>query len=400
MPQQSHRHLRTLAACTLAALGPAAACSGQVLTGPVEITADVPEQAGVAVEVVLEGLERPWGMVWLPSGDMLITERPGALRLVKDGELQLEPVEGLPRDLVATGQGGLMDISLHPDFENNRFVYLTYSAGSRDANRTNIARATFDGQRLNDADVIFSVNRVKSGGQHFGSRILWLPDGTMLISIGDGGNPPVKYDGEFIRNQAQHTNSHLGKVLRLNDDGSPADGNPYTDDPDAAHEVWSFGHRNIQGLARDPDTGAIYANEHGANGGDELNRIEPAVNYGWPIATYSREYWGPRISDRVEAAGMRDPLVVWTPCIAPSGLLFYTGDDFPEWRGDLLSSGLVSEQVRRTKVQSGEPAGETKITIGKRVRHVLQGPDGGLYLLTDEQAGQLLKLVPAPASDE
>ena len=229
--------------------------------------------------LLLEGLENPWGIAWLPNGDMLITERPGRVRLVQDGALTAEPIPGVP-PLFAENQGGLLDIALHPQFEENRLVYFTYSDGTNSANRTRIARATYSGDALSDWDVIFEVDRAKQSGQHFGSRLVWLPDGTLLASIGDGGNPPLERDGEFIRQQAQNLGSHLGKTIRINDNGSvPAD-NPFADNSEAEPEVWSYGHRNIQGLAFDTTRNQVWASEHGSRGGDEVNQLAAGV-FGW-----------------------------------------------------------------------------------------------------------------------
>jgi len=343
---------------------------------------------------VLENLEHPWGLAWLPDGSMLITERSGRLRVVRDGVLDPNPIPGVP-DMFTENQGGLLDIVLHPDFEDNRLVYFTYSHGTSAANRTRIARAVFDGSSLSDWEVIFEVSPTKSRGQHFGSRLTWLPDGTLLASIGDGGNPPIEIEGEFIRQQAQNPSNTLGTVIRMNDDGSvPAD-NPFVSDTEAAPEVWSYGHRNIQGLAFDPAGDRVWATEHGARGGDEVNLLQAGENYGWPEATHSREYSGGLISPEESLPGMVDPKLIWTPSIAPSGLAVYTGEAFPEWQGDLFAGGLVSQDIRRIEVdESGSITNEETIAIGQRVRDVRQGPDGLLYVLTDEANGQLIRLEP------
>lgn len=347
--------------------------------------------------LVLEGLEHPWGMTWLPDGSMLVTERPGRLRIAREGVLDPTPIPGVP-DVFAENQGGLLDIVRHPRFDENRLVYFTYAHGTTSANRTRIARATFDGTALRDWQVIFEVSQAKPRGQHFGSRLAWLPDGTLLASIGDGGNPPIELDGQFIRQQAQNLGSHLGKVIRLNDDGTiPAD-NPFVADANAESEVWSYGHRNIQGLTVDSTTNRVWATEHGARGGDEVNLIVGGENYGWPLATHSREYSGGLISPEQSLPGMIDPKVIWTPSIAPSGLAVYTGDRFPEWQGDLFAGGLVSQDIRHIELDAaGNVVGETSISIGQRVRDVQQGPDGLLYVLTDEPNGQLIRLEPIGA---
>lgn len=343
---------------------------------------------------VLEGLEHPWGMVWLPDGSQLITERPGRLRIVRNGKLDPTTIAGVP-EVLAQGQGGLLDISLHPNFAQNRFVYLTYASGTSDANRTRLARGTFDGQALRDVKVIFEVTQAKSGTQHFGSRLTWLPDGTMLLAIGDGGNPPVSLDGDLIRKQAQNLRSRLGKIVRLNDDGTIPKDNPFVTNANADPAIWSYGHRNIQGLAFDPTTRRVWVTEHGARGGDELNLVQAGQNFGWPVVTFSREYFGPEITDERSRPGMVDPKTVWTPATAPSGLVVYTGDRVPQWRGNLFAGGLVSRDVRRITVDAtGKVVSQQEIDIGQRVRDVRQGPDGLLYVLTDEPNGKLIRLEP------
>jgi len=332
---------------------------------------------------VVGGLEHPWAVAWLPGGDLLITERPGRLRLVRGSVLQAEPIRGVP-EVLAAGQGGLLDVAVHPDFATNRWIYLTYAAGSAEANHTRLARARFDGRALSDVQVLFAVPQRKSGAQHFGSRLLWLPDGTLLLAIGDGGNPPIELEGQPIRTQAQNPGSALGKVLRLNADGTAARGTPFAGKPSALPGLWSLGHRNIQGLALDQRTGKVWASEHGARDGDELNRIEAGVNYGWPRVTHSREYFGPPIAPATSA---------------PSGLAVYDGDRYPGWRGDLFAGGLVSRQVHRLRLDpKGSVTSQQAIPIGARVRDVRQGPDGFLYVLTDGAGdGQLLRLEPTGA---
>lgn len=354
---------------------------------------------GTAVNVkqtkVLEGLEHPWGVAWLPDGSMLITERPGRLRIVRNGVLDPTPISGVPQ-VFAVGQGGLLDVSVHPRFAENRLVYLTYAHGSESANRTRIARATLDGKALKNLQVIFEVSQSKSGGQHFGSRILWLPDGTMLVAFGDGGNPPVRLEGDLIRKQAQNLRSRLGKIVRLNDDGSIPKNNPFVKNAKADPAVWSYGHRNIQGMALDAGRNRVWATEHGARGGDELNLVEAGKNYGWPVVTHSQEYAGGEISSERSRPGMVDPKLVWASTTAPSGLAFYSSDRIPSWKGDLFSGGLVSQDVSRIDLDAnGNVLGQQSIKIGQRVRDVRQGPDGLLYILTDEQNGQMIRLEPA-----
>ena len=363
---------------------------------PVVVQDDVPAQAGFVKERVVTGLEHPWGMAFLPGGDLLVTERPGRLRLVRRGRLLDEPVAGVP-EVFASGQGGLLDIRLHPKFAENRNVYFTYAHGTSKANRTRVAAAVFDGKRLENWQVIFEVAASKSGSQHFGSRLLWMPDGTLLVSIGDGGNPPVRYAGDWIRVQAQNRGIHLGKIVRLNADGTVPPDNPFVGAADAEPAVWSYGHRNIQGLAYDPLRAMVWASEHGALGGDELNRLEDGKNYGWPEATYSREYvLGTRISPHTSKAGMADPVVVWMTAIAPSGLMVYTGDRFSDWKGDVFAGGLKSQDIRRIDLDpAGRVVGQFALRIGERVRDVRQGPDGLIYVITDEASGSLYRLAPA-----
>jgi glucose/arabinose dehydrogenase len=373
-----------------------AAFTAQVHAQPVVVQDDVPAQVGFRKDLLVTGLEHPWGMAFLPNGDLLITERPGRLRLVRGDRLLADPVAGVPA-VFASGQGGLLDICLHPRFAENRKVYFTYAHGTSKANRTRVAAAAFDGKRLENWKVVFEVAVSKSGSQHFGSRLLWMPDETLLVSIGDGGNPPVRYAGDWIRVQAQNRDIHLGKILRLNPDGTAPSDNPFIGEADAEPAVWSYGHRNIQGLAYDPLRAAVWASEHGALGGDELNAIEGGKNYGWPEATYSREYvLGTRISPDTTKAGMVDPVVVWMTAIAPSGLMVYTGDRFAEWKGDVFAGGLKSQDIRRIDLDSaGRVLGQFALRIGERVRDVCQGPDGLIYVITDESKGSLYRLAPA-----
>ena len=379
----------------LTLLLPASCAQAQAPAGDPPAPPAVPTAKGFRQTVLVRGLEHPWGMAWLPDGSLLISERPGRLRIVRNGVLDPLPIPGVP-EVLAAGQGGLLDVSLHPRFRENRFVYLTYAAGTAEANHTRLARARFDGRALGPLEVLFAVPQRKSGTQHFGSRMLWLPDGTLLLAIGDGGNPPVELDGELIRLQAQKRGSALGKILRLNDDGTPAAGNPFRSGPGTSTSVWSLGHRNIQGLALDPLSGQVWASEHGSRGGDELNRIKPGLNFGWPVVTHSREYFGPVISERRTAPGLEDPRRVWTPAIAPSGLAVASGRRVPAWRGQLFAGGLVSGDVRRLRLDpQGRVLVEEAIPIGARVRDVREGPDGYLYVLTDEAPdGRLIRLEP------
>jgi glucose/arabinose dehydrogenase len=351
---------------------------------------------------VAEGLEHPWSIAWLPDNTMLVTERPGRLRLIRDGRLVAEPVAGVPPVLVAPERGlvyqsGLFEVSPHPNFAQNRLIYLTYAHGTESDNRLRLARATLEGTRLTNLQVIFEVSQGKPDYQHYGGKILWLPDGTLLLSVGDGGNPPVAIGGELSRLNAQRVNSHIGKILRLRDDGSVPPDNPFVGRQDARPEVYSIGHRHVQGLARHPD-GRIFATEHGPLGGDELNLIRPGADYGWPSVGWGRDYAGatPVGTGQRSAPGMVDPVLVWYPSvIGASGLMVYNGDRFPEWRGSIFSGGLATQDVRRTVLGAdGRVTAHESLRIGQRVREVRQGPDGFIYVLTDEIHGRVFRLEP------
>lgn len=366
--------------------------------GPVKPVGKAPLETGWKTQTITDGIMHPWSAVWLPDGEtILITEREGRLRVFEKGRLHPDPVAGLP-EILPVGQGGLLDIVLHPDFARNRYLYFTASTGTPQANRTTLfrARISSDLRSLTEVTNLFQVSQDKKSGQHFGSRLLWLKDGSLLLSIGDGGNPPLRLEGKLIRENAQNLSSHLGKILRLDEDGRPLKDNPYYMDKDPSTDpyIYSYGHRNIQGLALHPATGEVWASEHGARGGDELNIIRKGMNYGWPLATYSVEYSGQSISALTSLRGAADPAAVWTPCIAPSGLIFYTGGDFPQWRGDLFSGGLVLKQIRRLDMEKGRIIGQTTFQFDERIRWVGQGPDGGLYVLTDEIDGRLFRIIP------
>ncbi|WP_448582690.1 PQQ-dependent sugar dehydrogenase [Thermaurantiacus sp.] len=365
------------------------------LAGPPIVPFEVPAEPGIRVETVASGLEHPWALAFLPDGRMLVSERPGRLRFVgRDGRISA-PVRGVP-SVAAFGQGGLLDVALAPDFATSGTLYFTHSVGTEQANMIALSRARLAGNALLRVTEIARNPVAKSGGAHFGSRLLFLPDGSLLMSVGDGGNPNVKLAGANIRNQAQNPRTWFGKTLRLTADGKPAAGNPGTSAPGWDPHVWTIGHRNIQGLARDPKTGAIYATEHGAQGGDELNRLLAGSNYGWPLVTYSIEYSGKSITSERTRPGMVDPLSVWTPSIAASGLAVYRGTAMPGLDGALLAGGLMSQDVRIIRLgRDGQPQRETRIEVGARVRDVRVGPDGFVYVLTDDTEGKLLRLRPA-----
>lgn len=361
----------------------------------------VAAETGFELEVIAQDLFLPWSITWLPDHTAIITEKRGTLRSLHQGVLS-DPID-FPVAVtsggsggITRGQGGLMDVVASPDFATDGLLYFTYATGDTEANRTELARARWTGAGVEDFEVLWRNPRDKPSGQHFGSRILFLPDGTLLLTVGDGGNPPVSLDGEDIRQQAQNPATAFGKVLRLHPDGSIPTDNP-SFDGNALPGLWSYGHRNIQGIARDPETGEIWANEHGASLGDELNLLQPGRNYGWPAATFSRNY-GLRtaISDATTLPGMEDAKLVWMETQAPSGLVVYRGEEFPAWQGALLSGGLRSQEVRVIH-SAPNPAAlqETRIPIEQRVRDVRLGPDGGLYVLTDATEGQLLRIRPS-----
>lgn len=365
---------------------------------PTHVSArNVPIEPGARRETVVEGLEHPWALAWLPDGTMLVTERPGRLRVVREGKLRPEPVSGVPA-VLSGGQAGLLDLAVHPRFTANRLVYMTLAQGTAEANQTVVVRARLseDLARLEQVEQLYAVPRAKAGGQHFGSRLLFLPDGSLLVSIGDGGNPPASLDGAPIRNQAQNEAAAFGKVIRLSDAGKPLPDNPLARRAGALPELYTLGHRNIQGLAWDPVRNAVWANEHGALGGDEVNRIVAGRNYGWPLVSRTRDYATGADVGRQSAPGMTDPTLLWEVSTAPSGLVVYAGAAFPQWQGDLFSGSLAANDVRRIDLdEAGRVVGETALRVGARVRDVRVGPDGFLYVLTDEKAGRLLRYLPA-----
>lgn len=346
------------------------------------------EQADFIVETVAGGLEYPWSIAFLPSGEMLVTEREGRLRVIDADGLRETPVSGLPDDLVVERQGGLLDVALAPDFADSRMIYFSYAEGTAEANNTALARATLsaDLTALENVEDIFHVNFEKARGFHFGGRILFNPDNTLFLTLGDGGN---------YQDEAQNPENHLGAVVRLNLDGSiPAD-NPVIEN--GAPGVYSYGHRNAQGIARNPATGSVWETEHGARGGDEINILAPATNYGWPVITYGINYDGSIITEEREREGLAQPIWYWNPSIAPSGMMFYTGDRFEQWQGDLFVSALAGSKIERLEIDgdrviSVEPLLEE---LGQRFRDVRTGPDGAIYTLTDDFEGSVLRLVPA-----
>ena len=340
--------------------------------------------APVLVTTVASGLDHPWSVAFLPDGRVLVTERSGQLRVIQDGKLLAKAVAGVPA-VYAKSQGGLFDVLPHPDFAENRLIYLSYAAGLPSANATYIARARLDGDRLSDLKVIFRTHNLKNTPVHYGGRMAWLGDGTLVMTVGDG------FD---FREQAQKLDSGFGKIIRIRDDGSiPAD-NPFVGKAGARPEIWSYGHRNEQGLAYDPVAKRLYEHEHGPRGGDEVNIIEKGGNYGWPIATHGVDYSGASISPFKTYKGMIDGVVVWVPSIAPSGLAVYRGTMFQDWNGDLLVGALVDKNVRRVDIEGGKVVGEQVVfpQIKARIRDIRVAPDGAIWVTTDDDAGKVYRV--------
>lgn len=356
-----------------------------LLIAALSFTASI-SSAEYQLETVAEGLDYPWSIAFLPDGDYLVSMRSGELRRISpDGQVG-EPLAGTPETYVA-GQGGYFDIVLDPEFDKTREVYLSYAGGTPEANATTITRARLTGSGFTDARVIFSVQPTKDTPQHYGGKMLFLPDNTLLLTTGDG------FD---YREAAQDNFSQLGKIIRINRDGSVPDDNPFADGKEGDPKVYSRGHRNPQGLVLDSNTGAIYMHEHGPKGGDELNRIEPGKNYGWPAVTQGINYSGAYVSPLKEAPGVTQPLHYWTPSIAPSGMAYYDGYAFPDWRGDLFLGALVDREVRRLDLEDGSVTDEEALfsNLGERIRDVRVGPDGFLYILTDSDEGKIIRVLP------
>ncbi len=334
------------------------------------------------LQTISDELSHPWSLAFLPDGDMLVTERAGRLRRVSPDGVIGPAIAGVPLVYFA-GQGGLQDVVLHPAFAQNGIIYLSYADGSSHDNATAVARARLSENRLENVDVIYRVSPGKDTPVHYGARMVFLPDGTLLLTTGDG------FD---YREAAQDISSGLGKTIRLNDDGSPPSDNPFPDSP----YVWSYGHRNPQGLAISA-SGTVYLHEHGPRGGDEVNLIQPGRNYGWPVIAYGVDYNGAYVTPFTERDGMEQPIHKWVPSIAPSGLAVYEGHLFPEWNGDLFLGALINREVRRLEIKDGEVINEESIfsEIDARIRDVRCGPDGALYIVTDGDPGRIIRVIPA-----
>lgn len=355
--------------------------------GPAKAQQRFPSSAGeLTVETVASGLENPWGLAFLPDGRMLVTERSGRLRLVSaKGELS-RPITGVP-SVMARGQGGLLDVALDPGFAQNRQVYLSFSEPRAGGNGTSVARARLsaNGTALEGLSVIFRQAPAINSNMHFGSRLVFDRTGALFVTVGD------RYSQ---RDQAQNPANHIGKVLRISTDGGAAAGNPKKEG--WAPEVWSIGHRNVQGAALHPETGQLWTAEHGARGGDEVNAPKAGLNYGWPVITYGIDYSGAKIGEGTSKAGMEQPLFYWDPSIAPSGAAFYTGEVWPAWKNSLFVGALAGQMLVRLSTKGEAVTGEERLltNIAERIRDVRQGPDGFIYLLSDD-GGKILRVRPA-----
>jgi aldose sugar dehydrogenase len=352
------------------------------------------EQAAFTVETIAEGLAHPWALAFLPDGAMLVTERSGQMRMVSaDGSLG-EPISGLPEIQVGK-QGGLLDVTQHPQFVENRLVYFSFTEPGEGGNSTAVARGKLsqDGTSLSAVETIFSQKPKVNNLAHYGSRIVFDGEGHVFITMGE------RFDEQY-RTQAQQLNSHLGKIVRLNNDGSVPKDNPFLTREDALPEIWSLGHRNVQAAAMNPETNTLWEIEHGPKGGDEINIVEPGKNYGWPVISFGVNYDGSPVgSGKSAAPGMEQPIHQWTPVIAPSGMIFYTGDAFPEWKGDLFVGGLKTTSLVRIELEGNRYVGEERLLtdLGWRIRDVTQAPDGAIYVITDEDNGRILRLAPTNA---
>lgn len=365
-----------------------------LITGPASAETVSTETVKIEVETVVSGLKHPWGLAFLPDGNFLVTERRGQLRLVTaEGRIR-DAIYGVP-EVVARGQGGLLDVALDPAFDENRLIYLTYAEkGEGNTNGTAVARGELTesmSPQLRNVEVIFRQQPKKESDLHFGSRLVFDREGHLFVALGERSRTGM-------REEAQDLNSHLGKVIRIMPDGTVPEDNPFVGRDDALPEIWSYGHRNQQGAALHPGTGALWTNEHGPRGGDEVNIPEAGKNYGWPVVSHGVEYSGGKIGTGASSApGMEDPIHHWTPSIGVSGMAFYTSDAIPEWQGSLFVGGLARPGLYRLTLDGKKVTGEEKLLadMGSRIRDVRQGPDGALYLLTDEEDGKLIRITRA-----
>ncbi len=383
------RYVTTSAVCFLAA---AAFAQNAPVAAPERVFKT--EQYTVRAVSVLKGLYHPWGLAFLPDGRMLLTERRGTMRLVDGGKLVEKPVAGIPA-AAEHGQGGLLDVALHPKYAENGWIYWTYNAGKPGEFGTELARGKLGGTRespvMTNVEVLFQMQPKSAAGVHFGSRIVFDRQGYLYMTLGDRGDSPDK----GAAHRAQQLNDHAGKSIRLHDDGRvPAD-NPFVKTPGARPEIFSYGHRNMQGAALHPETGRVWEHEHGPQGGDEINVLAAGSNYGWPVITYGANYGsGTKIGEGTTKEGIVAPLHYWVPSIAPSGMAFYTANNFPKWQGNLFVGALAKQALVRLTLNGEKVVSEERMFDGKlgRIRDVRQGPDGNLYLLTDATDGELIRI--------
>ncbi|MGO4735349.1 PQQ-dependent sugar dehydrogenase [Bosea sp. 2KB_26] len=371
-----------LAACFSATL------SVLALSATADAQQRFPSSSGeLVVETVASGLEHPWGLAFLPDGRMLVTEKPGRLRLVSAAGEISRPIAGVP-SVMARGQGGLLDVALDPQFAQNRLIYLSFAEPRANGNGTSVARGRLNagGTALEGMSVIFRQMPTINSNMHFGSRLVFDRTGALFVTVGDRFSQ---------RDQAQNPGNHLGKVLRISPEGKAAAGNPKKEGWQP--EIWSIGHRNVQGATLHPETGQLWTAEHGARGGDEINTPKAGLNYGWPVITYGVDYSGAKIGEGTSKPGMEQPLFYWDPSIAPSGATFYTGQIWPAWKNSLFVGALAGQTLIRLSTQGETVTGEERLltTLNERIRDVRQGPDGYLYLLSDDANGKILRVRPA-----
>ncbi|MAK70955.1 MAG: oxidoreductase [Idiomarinaceae bacterium] len=349
------------------------------------------ERHTVEMTTLTENLSHPWGMTFLPDGSLLVTERDGILNHISADGSERKEIKGTP-EVVARSQGGLLDVNIDPNFEDNGWVYISYSEPDPeggDGNSTAVTRGKIDGGQWIDGEVVFRQAPKYESGAHFGSRLIFSPEGHLFITLGD----------RYSRMEdAQTLDNHHGKIVRIWPDGSIPEDNPFVNDDKALDEIWSYGHRNVQGADIHPETGELWTIEHGPQGGDEVNIPEAGKNYGWPIVTYGEDYGGGEIGIGTHKEGMEQPFYYWLPSIATAGSIFYTGEPFKHWQGDLLVTALRGQMISRLDLQDGRMIHEERLFDGDidfRIRDIEQGPDGMLYILTDEDNGRLVKLTPA-----
>lgn len=344
------------------------------------------ERYEVEINPVATGLQNPWGLVQLPDGSFLVTERTGSIRPVSAMGKIGEPITGLPA-IEVKGQGGLLDLVLAPDFAKSKKIYFSYTEAAEGGNSTAVSYATLNNNKLENVTRVFSQQPKVNSALHFGSRLVWAKDGTLFITLGE------RYER---KDEAQTLNNHHGKVVRINADGSVPKDNPFVKTANALPEIWSYGHRNMQGAAINPVTGELWSGEHGPQGGDEINIDRAGKNYGWPVITYGENYGGGKIGDGLIAKeGMEQPVHYWVPSIATAGFIFYTGNEFSEWKNNIILGALAGKTMVRLVVQNDRAIHEERLfdkELDQRIRHVIQGNDGLIYFITDEAKGGLYKL--------